>query len=261
MEQPAFNNSPDPSFLYLTPLLKTAIHKLKYVVERRQGATAILGDLGLGKSSLMRLLLREYVTRDGYRVAYLPTPSFKSDYGFLKAICRELHLPPRRSLVDQQSELEAFVLKEFVAGRNVVLLVDEGQRLDTHMLEVLRVLTNFETDDAKCLQIVVAGQLELQEKLNEKRNRALKSRIFAPTILSPLSLEEAFGMVAFRCELAGIPNPFPAATIEAIYERAGGVPREIVFICNMAYEFMCVSGQSEVPPEFVAGAAKEARLP
>ncbi len=253
--------SPDPAYLYLTPLLKTALHKLKYVVERRQGATAILGDFGLGKSSLMRLLLREYVTRDDYRVAFLPTPSYKSDYAFLKGICRELHLPPRRSIGDQQEELQNFVIREFMEGRNVLVFVDEGQRLDSNMLEVVRTLVNFETDEAKCLQVVVAGQLELQERLNEKRNRALKSRIFAPTILSPLSLEEAFGMIAFRCELARVPNPFPAATVEAIYERSRGVPREICAICNMAFEFMRLAGTTEAPPEFIAGASREARLP
>jgi general secretion pathway protein A len=256
-----FNLSPDPKYLYLTPQLQTAIHKLNYVIERRQGASVVLGDLGLGKSSLLRLVLRDYVTRDDYRLAYIPTPNFKSDYAFLKAICRELRLPPRRSLLDQQEELQHFCLDELEAGRNVLLLLDEGQKLDNRMLEVLRTLLNYETDDAKSLQVIVAGQLEMQERLSDPKNRALKSRIFAPTILSPLSLDETREMIAFRCNLAGERSPFDDGAVGAIYERTGGIPREVIAVCQMAWNLRELTAADEVTAAFVEPAATEARLP
>src|SRR4051812_42722296 len=104
-----FSLSPDPKFLYMTPLLETAVRKLTYVIERRQGISAILGDVGMGKSSLLRLVFREFVGRDDYQVAMIPNPAFKSDYAFLRSICHEYRLPPRRSLLQQQEELQAFV--------------------------------------------------------------------------------------------------------------------------------------------------------
>jgi general secretion pathway protein A len=261
MDPDPFNLSPDPKYLYHTPLLRTALHKLRYVIERRQGASAILGDLGLGKSSLLRSVLREYIVRDDFRVAFIPTPSFKSDYAFLLEICREFRLPPRRSLLSQQQELQRFVVEQYTENRNVLLLLDEAQRLDYRMLEVLRVLLNFETDDAKCLQLVIAGQLELQEKLSDKRNRALKSRIFAPTILSPLSLDETGAMISFRCELAGIDNPFTPDAVETIYEHTQGVPREVLATCAMAYELGRLAGLRVIPAEAIPMAKAEARLP
>jgi general secretion pathway protein A len=256
-----FSLSPDPKFLYMTPLLKTSVHKLKYVIERRQGVTAILGDLGTGKSSLTRLIFREFILRDEYRVAMIPNPAFKSDYGFLRAICGEFRLPPRRSLLDQQEDLQRFVIEQFAAGVNVLLLVDEAQRLDTKMLEVVRTLLNFETDDAKCLQVVVAGQMELQERLSEKRNRSLKSRIFAPTILQPLSLDETRGMIAFRCDLDDKPNPFTVEAVEAIYEQTGGIPREVLKACQMAWDIWEMTGAAAIGPDVVPMAVSNARLP
>jgi general secretion pathway protein A len=255
-----FNLSPDPQYLYHTAALKTALHKLRFTIETRQGATAILGDLGLGKSSLLRTIYREFVARDDYRVAFIPTPSLKSDYQFLLEICKDLHLPPRRSLIAQQDELQRFVLEQYVESRNVLLLLDEGQRLDYRMLEVLRVLLNFETDDAKLIQVVISGQLELKDRLSDKKSRALKSRIFAPTILSPLSLEETAEMIAFRCDLARVPNPFPPKAVEEVYVLSEGVPREAIALCRMAYEFMRIGELQTVSPEMIAVAKAEARL-
>jgi general secretion pathway protein A len=255
-----FNLSPDPDYLYHTPALKTALHKLSFVIETRQGATAILGDLGLGKSSLLRTVYRKYVARDDYRVAFIPTPSLKSDYAFLLEICKDLKLPPRRSLIAQQDELQQFVLAQYVENRNVLLLLDEGQRLDYRMLEVLRVLLNFETDDAKLIQVVVSGQLELKERLMDKKSRALKSRIFAPTILSPLSLDETAEMMAFRCGLAKVPNPFTADAVEEVYVLSEGVPREAIALCRMAYEFMRINEVDTIDADLIRVAKAEARL-
>src|SRR3569832_1059914 len=118
LEQSPFKQTVDPRYLYLTPLLKTAVHKIRYVVERRAGMTAILGDIGLGKSSLLRYMLREFVGREDCRVAIIPTPLFKSDYAFMRGIAKEFGLPPRRSLTEQQEHLFDFVLQENTDGRN-----------------------------------------------------------------------------------------------------------------------------------------------
>lgn len=255
-----FSLSPDPRLLYITPTLRTALHKIRYVADRRQGITAILGDYGLGKSTVMRRVFEEYAVREDTSVVLIHTPKFKSDYAFLRGICLDFGLPPRRSLLDQQRELEAFVVDQYVQGRNVLLMIDEGQSLDVKQLEVLRVLLNFETNDRKLLQVVLAGQLELRDRLLEDRLGALRSRIFAPTLLSPLSLLETNEMVAFRCQEAQVPNPFPPETVEVIYGSTGGVPREILKICAIAWELARLAGDAVIPPEAIEAATLEATL-
>jgi general secretion pathway protein A len=255
-----FHLAVDPKYLYLTPLLKTAIHKIQYVVERRAGITAILGDIGLGKSSLLRYILREYVAREDYKVAIIPTPSFKSDYAFMRGISTEFGLKPRRSLLAQQEALYEYVLGEEAAGRNVLLLVDEGQRLDSKMLEVLRVLVNFETNEAKCLQIVLAGQLELKDRLVDPKQKALRSRIFAPTLLSALSLAETSEMIAFRCKLGEQPNPVTPEAVEEAYAVTGGVPRDLVKGLDLAWDMARVSGEDQITAETIRDAFPEAGL-
>jgi general secretion pathway protein A len=255
-----FSLSPDPRLLYITPTLRTALHKVRYVVDRRQGITAILGDYGLGKTTVMRRIFEEYATREDTAVILLHTPKFKSDYAFLRGICLEYGLAPRRSLLDQQRELETFVAEQFVGGRNVLLMIDEGQTLDTKQLEVLRVLLNFETNDRKLLQVILAGQLELRDRLLEDKLGALRSRIFAPTLLSPLSLLETSEMIAFRCQEFQAPNRFTDDAVEAVYEQTGGVPREILKVCAIAWELAELAGDKTVPREAIEAATSEATL-
>jgi len=255
-----FSLSPDPRYLYLTPSLRTALHKLRYVIDRRQGLSAVLGDFGLGKSSLMRKVYEEYLAKDDCVVAFIHTPTYKSDYAFLKGICAEFGLPGRRSLPDQQGELQAFCIEQFGEGRNVLLLIDDGQKLDPKMLEVVRTLTNFETSDRKLIQTVLAGQIELHDRLLEEKQGALRSRIAFPTHLSALTLLETSEMLAFRCQEAQIPNPFLSDTVEAIYETSNGVPREVLKTAAMAYELMRLAGDATVPPEAIELAKRESKL-
>jgi general secretion pathway protein A len=255
-----FSLSPEPRLLYLTPGLRTALHKVRYVVDRRQGLTAILGDYGLGKSSLMRLIFDSYAVRDDTLVALIPSPNFKSDYAFLKGICREFGVGPRRSVLDQQHALEEFVANAFGEGHNVLLMIDEGQRLDGKQLEILRTLLNFETNERKLIQIVLAGQLELRDRLLEDRFGALRSRVFAPTLLSALSLLETVEMIAHRCQEAQIRNPFGQDAAEAVYELTAGVPRETLKVCAIAYELARLAGDDTIPPEAVRAAYTESTL-
>jgi general secretion pathway protein A len=260
MDDNPFSLSPEPRLLYLTPGLRTALHKVRYVVDRRQGLTAILGDYGLGKTSLMRLVFDSYAVREDTAVVLIPSPNFKSDYAFLKGICREFGIGPRRSALDQQHALEEFVALQFAEDRNVLLMIDEGQRLDLKQLEVLRTLLNFETNERKLIQVLLAGQLELRDRLLEDKMGALRSRVFAPTLLSALSLLETIEMIAHRCQEAQIRNPFSQAAAEAVYELTAGVPRETLKTCAIAYELARLAGDETIPPEAVRAAYNESTL-
>jgi general secretion pathway protein A len=128
------------------------------------------------------------------------------------------------------------------------------------MLELVRVLLNFETEDTKLIQIVLAGQLELRSKLMDPTKKAIRSRIFAPSLLAPLSLTETREMVAFRCEQAQVSNPFNEAAIDAVYAITGGIPRDILKVCAIAWDMAQMAEMAKVPPDLIEAAASEAVL-
>ena len=155
----------DPRILYLTNALKDCIKRVDYTIEKRQGLTCILGDIGLGKTSILRLIHWKYVDNADYMTAMIPTPNFTSDFAMLKQICNEFDVPPKRSLYEQQKALEDY------------------------------------------------------------------SRVFAPTLLAPLTLEETTKLIEHRCKIEEIDNPFTSEQIEQIYQKSTGVPREIIKQC------------------------------
>ena len=256
-----FSISPDPELLYLTPALKSTLFKVQHVVDNRQGLTAIMGDVGTGKSSVLRRLWADYVERDSeFATAIVPSPNFPSDFAMLKAICSDFGLPPKRSMVSQENELRGFLIELDGAGKTCVLFVDEAQRLKGPHLELIRTLLNFETNKYKLIQIVLAAQLELRVKLMDSTKKALRSRIFLPSLLDPLSLPETREMIAFRCDKAEINNPFTDETVEIIYNRTGGVPREVLKVCGFAYILALQAGERTVPVEAVELAAVEVSM-
>jgi len=241
-----FSISPNPATLFLTPSLKSAIHKVRYTIDKRQGLTCLLGDAGMGKSSVLRLLYGAYESQDGITTAFLPDAEFTTPFAFVRSICQEFDIPPRRSLHDQKNAFKDFIVSQAEAGNNVVLLLDEAQGLDTSMLEIVRSFLNYESNRAKLLQIVMAGQLELRNRLKLPANKALKSRIIMYSLLDPLSLSETKAMLAHRCEMSEMEVPFSDEVIARVYDAAGGVPREMLRLCATAYELMQVTEQKAI---------------
>src|SRR5215211_4941948 len=201
-----FSISPNPRFFYITPSVQAAIAKTKYVIRSRQGLTTIIGDVGLGKTSLLRLLYNEYDDDAAYTAALIVNPKQTSETAFMKAICTEFGVRTRRSLRETEYELRSFLIEETKAGRTVVLLIDEAQQLRGPMFEQIRQILNFETDEMKLINIVLAGQVELRYKLGDRSKRALVSRIAVSSVLDALTLDETEGMIGFRCTVAGVEN-------------------------------------------------------
>ena len=257
MKMQPFSTSPNPNLLYLTPALNVTLEKVRFVLESRQGLTAVLGDVGLGKSTVIRYLFNEYDSREDVAATLIANPNFPSEFAFLKKICADLGLPARRSMVDQENTLRAFLLDLYSQDKLCVVFVDEAQRLPGRQLELVRTLLNFETDDTKLIQVVLSAQLELRQKLMDSSKKALRSRIFAPSMLAPLSLTETAEMVKFRCEKAKVKDPFGPDAIERLYELSGGVPREILKIASVAWH---LNGGSRIGPEQVDESHREAVL-
>jgi general secretion pathway protein A len=251
-----FSISPNPLLLHLTPNLRVTLEKVRFVVDERQGLTAILGDVGLGKSSILRYLYNEYDAREETTAVLIPSPNFPSEFAFLKKICADFGLPARRSMVDQENELRAFLLGQYTQDKICVVFIDEAQRLTGRQLELVRTLLNFETDDTKLIQIVLSAQLELRQKLMDASKKALRSRIFTHSMLAPLSPSEMREMLAFRCQQAGINDPFTAESLAALYTRTGGIPRDVLKVAAIAWKFSQADG-NKMTPEIVEEAAAE----
>jgi general secretion pathway protein A len=252
-----FSISPNPSNLYVTPGIAATMHKVRFVIENRQGLTCITGDVGMGKSSVLRMLYGEYVAQENVVSSLIPTPSFVSDFSFLKGISQEFGLRPR-SLYDQEQEIKGFLADKFSENINVVVFIDEAQRLTGPQLEMVRTMLNFETNQHKLVQIVLAAQLELRDKLKDPSKKALRSRIIAPSILAPLTPSETKAMIEYRCQAADIPVPFPDPVIQQMYTIANGVPREVLKLCAVSYELMRVMGERKVTKELLEEATGEA---
>jgi general secretion pathway protein A len=247
-----FSTSPLPQYLHLTDSLRATLSKIKYVIDNRQGLTVVYGDVGTGKSSLMRRLYSDYLDRTDVMIGFLPTPRYKTDVALLRAIAGEFGLPVRRSMQDQENDLRQHLVEQFVAkGTNAVVLIDEAQIIPGSVLELIRLLMNLETDEAKLVQIVLAGQLELRDRLKDNSKRALRRRIFITSTLDPMTLEEAREMIGHRAQLSGVAVPFPEDRIERIWSWARGIPGEMLKVCAASYDLAKGRGLENVPIEAV----------
>ena len=253
-----FSISPNPNSLYITPSLKGVLAKARFTINKRQGLTcAALGDVGMGKSTVLRYLYGEYAAKENCVTTLIPTPKFPTLFGMLKYICSDFEIEPKRSFVAQQDALQEFLLATYQDSKNVVLFIDEAQLLDNQQLELIRGFLNFETHEHKLMQIVLAGQLELKDKLNTDKNKALYSRISTYSVLDPLTPEETKSMIEHRCQYAGIANPFTDEAMEAVYIKSKGVPRSILKICALAYEMMEMAEEQTITPDYIEDTAPE----
>jgi type II secretory pathway predicted ATPase ExeA len=223
--------------------------KIHYVLEYRQGATAIFGDVGCGKTSFARTLLD--VLSDDYEVIYLYNPEFKSTTHMLKTICSEYSLPMKRSHQLQLEVFQKYLMDLHLAGRCAVIIADEAQLLKPKLLEFFRQLSNFETNEAKLCQLILMGQVELKVKL--KKKRALWSRIIMASSLESFSFEDMVEMISFRLvDVAkGSPNMFSVDALERIYFHSKGIPREAVKLCAQAMKIGHMNQVKTITAEIV----------
>jgi general secretion pathway protein A len=260
IEQNAFSLSPNPNYLYLTPSLNAVIYQARGTINRRQGLVAILADAGMGKSTVLRYLLGEFDAREDVATAFITTPQFPSFYGMVKYICAEFGLEPKRSLIAQQQLLQEFLVEQYQQNKNVVIFIDEAQMLKDEFLEGIRGLLNFETNSAKLVQIVLAGQLELKKRLDSERNKPIKSRIHSYALLNPLTDKEMSEMIQHRVDLAEIKNPFTKESLDSIWDITKGVPRHILKICDKALDYLVLQETETVSVEIVEASAEDAGL-
>jgi general secretion pathway protein A len=259
-----FEITPDPAFLFPTKRHNEALAALYYGVRWRKGFVVLTGQVGTGKTLLLRCLLQLLKQSKDVSYAYLFN-SRLSPTEFLQYIVSDFGLP---SAGKNKAEL-LFDLCNFVVNRGLnklttVLIVDEAHHLSIEALEEVRLLTNLETAENKLLQIVLVGQPELDEKLDSVKLTQLKQRIAIRSHLEPLSFDETKGYIENRMQLVACEAKrqeiFPAPSILSIYRHSRGIPRLINTICENALVSAYAKQMRTVPAEIVDEIAKDFRL-
>lgn len=228
---PPFNITPDPRFLFFSDAHREAFDHLCFGVAERKGFIQLTGEVGAGKTTLCRAFLDQL--DESCQTALILNPQMTATQ-LLRSILVELDQKAPRNRVACLSTLNAFLLQQVEAGNDVVLVIDEAQDLSDELLEEVRLLSNFETDQQKLLQIVLVGQPELRDKLNRRGLRQLRQRITVRYHLRPLTLHETRFYIDHRLKIAGAQsNPtFDRLAILLVHWYARGIPRLINAICD-----------------------------
>lgn len=258
-----FEISPDPYFFYPTPRHNEALANLNYGVQRRKGFVVVTGEVGTGKTLLVRCLL-EALNRNQISFAYVFNPRL-SVLDFLRYMLTDLRLPMTgKTKSEMLAHLNNYLIARFRRGSTAALIVDEAQLLSWELLEEIRLLTNLETSQQKLLQIVLVGQPELDQKLDSPHLRQLKQRVGLRCRLEPLSLEELRGYIHRRLELAGANSHgatiFADGAIESVHRFSRGIPRLINTLCENALVSGYARQSSQVTPEIIQEVATDFRL-
>jgi type II secretory pathway predicted ATPase ExeA len=234
LNEKPFNMTPDPEYLFFTDQHREAFAHLVYGIRERRGFIAVTGEVGAGKTTLCRAMLNEF--DESTRIALILNPML-SDVELLRAICDELFIETKgESKKELLDALNAHLIEEHSAGKNVVLIIDEAQNLCDQTLEQIRIISNLETVKAKLIQIVLVGQPELGEKLAKKELRQLNQRITVRYHLTSLSPKESENYIAHRLRVAGSQGKikFTKGALKEIHRFSQGVPRKINVICDHA---------------------------
>ncbi len=252
-----FSIAPNPSYLFLSDRHREALAHLTYGLGETGGFVLLTGEVGTGKTTVSRCLLRQLP--ENTDTAFILNPSL-TELELLATLCDELKIPygEAPTLKQLTDHISGFLLANHQAGRNTVLIIDEAQHLRAEVLEQLRLLTNLETDTRKLLQVILIGQPELQQLLKRQELRQLAQRITARYHLLPLTEEEVGFYVQHRLQVAGRSEPlFNRGAIRALHKFSGGIPRLINLLCERA--LMAGYGQSRTPidAKMVATAAEE----
>jgi type II secretory pathway predicted ATPase ExeA len=230
-----FELVPNPRFLVMTPAHREALSNLDYGIAARKGITLLLGDAGSGKTTLIQAALRQQSTR--VHCVYLPNPALTRDE-FIEMLAAKFELPSRArgSKAALLLELEEMLRARHLSGEMTLLVVDEAQSVSMELLEEIRLLANFETPEQKLMSLVLAGQPELSDRLNNPALRQLKQRIALRCELRPLDLRETGAYLAGRIMAAGGAGAqvFTRDAVMAIHERSRGIPRLVSVIADNA---------------------------
>jgi general secretion pathway protein A len=258
-----FEITPDPSFLFPTARHNEALAALYYGVRRHKGFVVLTGEVGTGKTLLLRCLLQLLTHSHDVKYAYVFNGRL-TPIEFLQYVIGDLGLPAAgKNKSELLLQLAHYVVARGEKKLTTVLVVDEAHHLSTDILEEIRLLTNLETADEKLLQILLVGQPELDQKLDSVELRQLKQRIALRSHLAALDLNETQGYIERRLQLAGSSDPatlFPIETVAAVHRYSRGIPRLINTICENGLIAGYAQHSTGVTPAMIDTIASDFRL-
>src|SRR5579884_1251649 len=228
-----FNISPDPHFLYRSPQHEEALANLIYGVRSRKGFIVLTGEVGTGKTTMLECL-RDYLDSQRIEFAFIFNSRLTPEQ-FFEMMAYDFDLQcDRKSKTAVLFALNQLLIEQAERGRTCVLIVDEAHNLEWEVLEEIRLLGNLENRQGKLLQIILAGQPELDRKLDAPDLRQLKQRIVLRCTLNPLTPDESAAYIETRLARAGMTKQtvFGPEVLEEIYKRSRGIPRLINLLCD-----------------------------
>lgn len=255
LEREPFSTSPDPRFFYLSGEHKAALCRLQIAITLRRGLSVILGDVGTGKTTLSRKLAQALTEDEGVSFHMILNPYFENERQFLAKLCKlfRVKISPRASALDHIEAIERYLFSTGVEkGRTVVLLIDEAQILPDFVLEILRILLNYETNEYKILQLVLMAQLELLPRISRMSN--FWDRISLKYVINPLGEDEIRKMIEFRLRQAGYAGGsrvFADDAIREIARHTQGYPRKLNMLCHNAMEALVMHDKRVVDAALV----------
>ncbi|HKN18637.1 MAG TPA: AAA family ATPase [Dissulfurispiraceae bacterium] len=253
-----FSIAPDPHYLYMSEFHREALAHLLYGIESDGGFVLLTGEVGTGKTTVCRCLIEQLP--DTIDAALILNPKLNSQE-LLATLCDELGISYSEGAIGIKifvDMINAHLLDSYAKGRKTVLIIDEAQNLSSDVLEQIRLLTNLETNERKLLQIIMLGQPELREKLEQPELKQLAQRITARYHLGPLSRNDIPAYIARRLRVAGTQSTlFSASAIKALYGFSGGIPRLINIVCDRALLGAFAEGRKGVDSTVLIRAARE----
>lgn len=260
LQSSPFGTSPDPRFLYMMPHTREALACLEYGISARKGFTVLTGEVGTGKTTLLRRALSSF---SGRRVStsYVFNPRLET-LDFLEFVLTDFGIvPATRTKSGMLLQLNRWLIERFRMEETCVVVVDEAQNLSWDLLEEIRLLTNLETSSEKLLQIVLSGQPELEEKLRHPSVRQLRQRVSLWCRTQSLTEAQTHAYVAERLRIAGATwSIFSPDALNLIHRYSRGIPRIINLLCEHSLIVGYVEQVSEITPAIVEGVAIELEL-
>jgi len=257
-----FSNSPDPEFFFQSRQHVACLQKLELSLRLQRGLNVVIGDIGTGKTTLCRQIIRKFVPKDNTETHLILDPNFSSQTEFLNTVAEMFGLEKAEGDSDKwqiKERIKQYLFQKAVDDeKKIILIIDEGQKIPVSCIEILREFLNYETNEYKLLQIIIFAQREFQQTLKEHANFA--DRMNVCLFLGPLNFRESRLMIKFRLDKASMGNStsvkFSYPALLAIYRATGGYPRKIINLCHQIILTLIIQNRFRVSRALVRSCVK-----